>query len=138
MFSMNLVPNLHHLIREGVVEIYGWSPMKYEWCCMVTYTAAARSKYWNQHRVNTEAFCQLCCLPCFLYICKVHIFWEGHKILRNLHRRFNCYYLGQIYGGGFAKICHLLRLYELYHRLWCRVAKFFDIGESTVFFSFIF
>ena len=34
---------------------------------------------------------------------KVHIFWEGHKILRNLHRRFDCYYMGQIYGGDFAK-----------------------------------
>ena len=27
---------------------------------------------------------------------KVHIFWEGHKILRNLHCRFDRYYIGQI------------------------------------------
>ena len=27
---------------------------------------------------------------------KVHIFSEGHKILRNLHRRFDRYYTGQI------------------------------------------
>jgi hypothetical protein len=28
---------------------------------------------------------------------KVHIFWESHKILQNLHpRRFDCYYTGQI------------------------------------------
>ena len=27
---------------------------------------------------------------------KVHIFWEGHKILRNLHRRFDRYYIEQI------------------------------------------
>ena len=45
---------------------------------------------------------------------KVHLFWEGHKILRNLHRRFDCYYIGQIYGGDFAKFCGLLRIYELY------------------------
>ena len=25
---------------------------------------------------------------CFLVLFKVHIFWQGHKILRNLHRRF--------------------------------------------------
>ena len=31
---------------------------------------------------------------------KVHIFWEGHKILRNLYRRFD--YIGKIYGGDFA------------------------------------
>ena len=42
---------------------------------------------------------------------KVHIFWEGHKILRNLHRRFDHYF----YRGDFAKICGLLRIYELYY-----------------------
>ena len=34
---------------------------------------------------------------------KVHIFWEGHKILRNLPRKFDWHYIGQIYGGDFAK-----------------------------------
>ena len=33
---------------------------------------------------------------------KVHIFWEGHTILQNLYRRFDRYYIGQIYGGDFA------------------------------------
>ena len=46
---------------------------------------------------------------------KVHIFREGHKILRNLHRRFDRYYAGQIYGGDFANFCGLLRIYELYY-----------------------
>ena len=45
---------------------------------------------------------------------KVHIFWEGHKILRNLHRRFVLCSVSQIYGGDFAKFCGLLRIYELY------------------------
>ena len=44
---------------------------------------------------------------------KVHIFWEGHKILWNLHRRFVLCCNGQIYGGYFAKFCGLLRIYEL-------------------------
>ena len=35
---------------------------------------------------------------------KVHIFWKGHKILRNLHRRFVLFCTGQIY-SGFRKIC---------------------------------
>ena len=47
--------------------------------------------------------------------CKVHIFWEGHKVLRNLHRRFDGYFIGQIYGEDFAKNFGLLRIYELYH-----------------------
>ena len=43
----------------------------------------------------------------------INVFWEGHKFLRNLHRRFvlcsNC----QIYDGDFAKFYGLLRIYEL-------------------------
>ena len=54
-------------------------------------------------------------------IYKVHIFWEGHKILRNLHRRFDRYYIGQIYDGDFVKFCGLLRIYELYtFRCWLK------------------
>ena len=34
--------------------------------------------------------------------------------MRNLHHRFDRYYIGQIYGGDFAKMCGLLRIYELY------------------------
>ena len=40
--------------------------------------------------------------------------------MRNLHRRFDRYYIGQIYGGDFAKICDLLRVYELYERMHVR------------------
>ena len=31
----------------------------------------------------------------YVYIVKVHIFWEGHKILRNLHFTFVCMYCRQ-------------------------------------------
>ena len=34
---------------------------------------------------------------------KVHIYWEGHKILQNLHRRFLLCSNGQIYSGDFTK-----------------------------------
>ena len=34
--------------------------------------------------------------------------------MQNLHRRFDRYYIGQIYGGDFAKFCGLLRICELY------------------------
>ena len=46
-------------------------------------------------------------------IVKVHIFWEGHTILRNIHSRFVLCSASQIYGGDFAKLCGLLRMYEL-------------------------
>ena len=45
---------------------------------------------------------------------KVHIFWEVHKILQNLHLRFILCSTGQIYGEDFAKFCGILRIYELY------------------------
>ena len=48
---------------------------------------------------------------------KVHIFWEGHKILRNLHQLFILCTASQIIGGDFAKFCGLLRIYELYQGL---------------------
>ena len=48
------------------------------------------------------------------WIGTLRIFWEGHKILRNLHRNFDWHYIGQIYGGDFAKFYGLLRVYELY------------------------
>ena len=48
---------------------------------------------------------------------KVHIFWEGHKILRNLRRRFVLCSASQIYSGDFAKFYGLLRIYELYYIL---------------------
>ena len=48
-----------------------------------------------------------------IYRGKVHIFWEGHKILQNLHQLFDWQYIGQIIGGDFAKSCGLLRIYKL-------------------------
>ena len=45
---------------------------------------------------------------------KVHIFWEGHKILRNLHLTFVYMYYRQKKGEDFAKFCGLLWIYELY------------------------
>ena len=53
-------------------------------------------------------------MVCTYYICKVHIFWEGHKILRNLHLTFVLCSVSQKLGGDFAKFCGLLRIYELY------------------------
>ena len=52
---------------------------------------------------------------------KVHTFWEGHNILRNLHLNFDWHCIGQKYGGDFAKVFGLLRIYELYWvgTLWC-------------------
>ena len=45
--------------------------------------------------------------------CKVHIFWEGHKILWNLHLTFDYSTYSQKLGEDFAKFCGLLRIYEL-------------------------
>ena len=59
--------------------------------------------------------------------CKVHIFWEGHKILWNLHRRFDWQCIGQMYSGNFAKFCDLLRINELYKN------QPFDRADCTIF-----
>ena len=36
---------------------------------------------------------QLLLIACFFEHCKVHIFWEGHKILQNLHLTLTVYVL---------------------------------------------
>ena len=73
-------------------------------------------------------FQKLCCIY-LIYICrlfsfrgyfqkissvKVHKFWEGIKILQNLHTRFDWHYIRKIYGGDFTKFCYLLRIYVLF------------------------
>ena len=58
----------------------------------------------------------------YAIIVKAHTFWEGHKILRNLHHRFDWHYLGQIYGWVFTKFWDLLRMNKLYLQC-CIVAK---------------
>ena len=45
---------------------------------------------------------------------KVHILWEGHIVLRNLHLTFVLCSASQKLGEDFAKNCGLLRIYELY------------------------
>ena len=39
---------------------------------------------------------------------------KARKILRNLHLNFDWHCIGQKYGGDFAKVFGLLRIYELY------------------------
>ena len=76
--------------------------------------------------VNTSRWVQLfitCHQPILNYESKYfiffkgHILWGGHKILRNLHLRFDRYYTHhyteQIYDGDFAKFRGLLKIYEL-------------------------
>ena len=45
---------------------------------------------------------------------KIHIFCEGHKILRNIHLTFDYSTYSQKKGEHFAKFCGLLRRYEIY------------------------
>ena len=46
--------------------------------------------------------------------CKVRIFREGHKLLRNLPLTFDYSTYSQKQGEDFAKFCGLLIIYELY------------------------
>ena len=50
----------------------------------------------------------------YFMLCKDHMFEGGHNIFRNLHFRFDWHSIGQIYVGYFAKLCGLLRIFELY------------------------
>ena len=67
----------------------------------------------SAHETTTEIFRGSHAVLFLWEVGKVYIFWEGHKVLRNLHRRFDLYYIGQIYSGDLAKFSGLLRIYEL-------------------------
>ena len=54
---------------------------------------------------------------------KVRIFWEGHKILLNLHLNFVLCSASQKYGEDFVRFCGLLSTYELY--LWLLISTWF-------------
>ena len=51
-------------------------------------------------------------------ICVKLMFWEGNKILRNLHLNFVYSTYRHKLGGDFANFCGLLRIYKLYQQ-WC-------------------
>ena len=82
-----------------------------------------QSRLFLQSEFQSEALCEFC--QCYLRIKlksnipvifhdKLHIFWEGHKILQNLQLTFDCMYCSQKLGEDLAKFCGLLRIYELY------------------------
>ena len=65
---------------------------------------------------------------------KVHIFWEGHKFLRNLHLRIALYSNGQIYGCDFTKCFGLLMNVQMPF-LWLKSVfsmpnKWFEVWQS--------
>ena len=67
----------------------------------------------NSLLLCTSTFEQLKKWHQFWVFCKVRIFWEGHKSLRNLHLTFDCMFCSQKLGEDFAKLCGLLRIHEL-------------------------
>ena len=70
---------------------------------------------------------------------KVHIFWEGHKILQNLHQLFVLCTASQKIGGDFTIFCSLLRIYMNFNltylvftyeiSAWC--VRFLQIAHLT-------
>ena len=63
-------------------------------------------------------FLEILCVTKFSY-CKVHIFWEGHKILQNLHLTFVLCSASPKKGGDFTKFFGLLRIYVLHRGDFC-------------------
>jgi len=81
--------------QEKLLKIRGWSPRiwRYFETTKTIYSNSERSKEFFE----TELFSNLL-LESSIHICKVYIFWEGHKFSQNLHRIF-VLSNGQIYGG---------------------------------------
>ena len=92
-----------------LTENLGIRPSKRSRCC-VTNSSAQDSPSFSQRELRLpKSFYESPVIGKF----KVQIFWEGHKILQNLHCRFVLCSANQIYSGYFAKFWDLLRIYEL-------------------------
>ena len=87
--SLMIMPILQRILNKFIEVNFSVGCMVWPWCCLFQPLTTSKT-------------------------IKVHIFWEGHKILRNLHQLFDWHYIGQIIGGDFANFFGLLRIYELY------------------------
>ena len=85
------------------------------WCeeiCTKYWINTIPLEYWYQHIF----MCKACGFSYWRHgwWIQVHLlFWEGHKILRNLHQSFVLCTTSQIIDGDFSKFCGLLIIYEL-------------------------
>ena len=52
--------------------------------------------------------------------------------MRNLHRRFDWHYIGQIYGGDFPKFCGLLKQYDPHFRTVLIIGKVMQYDPQEI------
>ena len=84
------------------------------WCELSVYRKLGFSQdYFFSKGTRTLGWRKYPILIKFIYSEKATKFCEISTVLR-----FDRYYIGQIYSGDFAKICGLLRIYELYLLTW--------------------
>jgi hypothetical protein len=113
--SSNLFPRVKGSKIHGVSWTWRMACFFHTFCGYFRFTQA------EQQHSSKLVFCCISFLlseneipwKCF-EVGKAHIFWEGHKFLRNLHFRFVLCSNSQIYGGDFAKFYGPLGIYELY------------------------
>ena len=93
-----------------------WAPWKKVWHfirCKQAFLIKPLSKKWLRCKRNYSKsilFEKYVCLTSWFRF-KVHIFWESHKILRNLHVTFYWHFLGKRW--RFRKILWPFRIYKL-------------------------
>ena len=128
----NKIPFLNAIRTNNLdVKIYRIIYKKYLFCFFILgakTTAKKRGKFANssglfQHGIHTHQTCSknsqisshfewaYKSKLCILF--NVRIFWEGHKVLQNLHLTFVNSTYRQKKGEEFAEFCGLLRIYEL-------------------------
>ena len=94
-FSTTHIPKrkeLHSYSNIASQKLFDTYSHTYQICEKEYLCSHFRIKYWWEFGIEA-----------FISVCKVHIFWEGHIFLRNLHLRFVLCSNGQIYSGDFAK-----------------------------------
>ena len=103
IFCQNQVSKIDHCLKVYVIPL--WNSLAEPPSRRISFSKEVKRAFYTLWPISDNFVRKLSC--------KVHIFWEGHKILRNLQQLFVLCTASQIIGGDFAKFCGLLRIYEL-------------------------
>ena len=86
--------------------------LAYEVSCSALYYNFGRS--WQNRPIWSSKLDENCGIVLeHIFVDKVHMFWEGHKILQYLHRRFVLRSASQIYSGDFVNFWHVQNIWTL-------------------------
>ena len=86
---------VHVLVQSSNQLLIQLSGALHELGITLDWVKYSEHEHINFLHMEIQCFCKTLSLPQHLFCGKVHIFWEVHKLLQNLHLTFDWHYIGQ-------------------------------------------